>query len=80
MHEARLLAPVLKGIEEHARKEGAKAVRTVRLKIGQRLKLEEPLVRKEFISLTKGTVLEGARLELIYFPAYRIEVVSFDID
>jgi Zn finger protein HypA/HybF involved in hydrogenase expression len=80
MHEPRLLGPVIKGIAEHAKKEGAKTVKTVRLKIGQRLKLQEVLVREAFISLTKGTILEGAKLELIYFPAYRIEVVSFDIE
>jgi Zn finger protein HypA/HybF involved in hydrogenase expression len=80
MHEARLIGPVIKGIAEHAQKEGAQTVKTVRLKIGQRLKLQEAPLREAFILSTKGTILEGARLELIYFPAYRIEVVSFDIE
>jgi Zn finger protein HypA/HybF involved in hydrogenase expression len=80
MHELRLLEPVIKGIDDHAKKEGAKTVKTVRLKIGQYLGIQDDAVRGTFITLTKGTRLEGAKLELIYFPAYRIEVVSFDID
>jgi Zn finger protein HypA/HybF involved in hydrogenase expression len=80
MHEPRLLGPVIKGIAEHAKKEGAKTVTTVRLKIGQRLRLQEEAVRETFIALTQGTILEGAKLELTFFPAYRIEVVSFDIE
>jgi hydrogenase nickel incorporation protein HypA/HybF len=80
MHEARLLGPVIKGIEEHARREGAKQVKTVRLKIGQYLKTQEDEVPGAFKALVKGTILEGAKLEFIYFPAYRIEVVSFDIE
>ena len=80
MREPRSLEPVLKGIAEHAKQQGARSVKTVRLKIGQYLNLEEGAVRESFVTLTKATLLEGARLELTYFPAYRIEVVSFDIE
>jgi hydrogenase nickel incorporation protein HypA/HybF len=80
MHETHLIEPIIKGIEEHTKKEGAKTVKTVRLKIGHYLGIQEDSVRQTFIILTKGTILEGAKLELTYFPAYRIEVVSFDIE
>jgi hydrogenase nickel incorporation protein HypA/HybF len=80
MHETHLIDPVIKGICEHAKKEGAQKVTTVRLKIGQFLGVKEDSFRETFTVLSKGTLLEGAKLEVIFFPAYRIEVVSFDID
>ncbi len=80
MHETHLIQPIIKGIAEHAQKEGAKSVTTVRLKIGQFLGIKEESFRETFTVLSKGTILEGAKLELTAFPAYRIEVVSFDIE
>lgn len=80
MHETHLIAPIVKSIEEHAKKEGASKVKTVRLKIGQFLGLKEDSFRATFFMIVQGTIIEGAKLELTYFPSYRIEVVSFDID
>ena len=80
MRVTELLGPVLKGINTHAKKEGAATVKTIRLKIGQFLDVKEAPLRKAFAALVKGTISEGAKLELTYFLAYRIEVVSFDID
>ena len=80
MHETHLIDPVIKGIAEHAKKEGGKKVTTVRIKIGQYLGIKEDSFRETFTVLAKGTLVEGAKLEITSFPAYRIEVVSFDIE
>ena len=80
MHETHLIDPVIKGISAHAQKEGAKRVKTVRIKIGQLLGIKDDSFRETFAVLAKGTILEGADLELTHFIAQRIEVVSFDIE
>ena len=79
MHETHLIAPVIEGIVEHAKKEGAKRVSKVRIKIGQFTGIKEDSFRETFSILTKGTLIENAELEVTFFLASRIEVVSFDI-
>ncbi|MFC1632168.1 hydrogenase maturation nickel metallochaperone HypA [Candidatus Omnitrophota bacterium] len=80
MHETHLIQPIVKGISEHAQKEGGQKVSKVKLKVGTLLGVKEDSFRQTFKLLTKGTMLEGAELELFSFPGTRIEVVSFDID
>ena len=80
MHETHLIEPVIKGISEHARKEGAGSVSKVRLKVGALTCVREDSFRETFGVLAKGTVLENAELEITFFPGSRVEVVSFDID
>jgi hydrogenase nickel incorporation protein HypA/HybF len=80
MHETHLIEPIVKGITEHAQKEGAAKVSRVRLKIGLMLGVKEDSFKETFSVLAKGTPLEGAALEITFFPGTRIEVLSFDID
>lgn len=80
MHETHLIEPILKGISEHAKKEGAKSVTKVRLKVGELTGIKESSFKETFTVLSKGTILEGADLELTFFPGARIEVISFDIE
>ena len=80
MHETHLIEPLIKGISEHAKKEGGKVVTKVRLKIGQLMGIKEESFRETFKLLAKGTMLENAELEITYFIASRIEIVSFDMD
>lgn len=80
MHETHLIEPVIKGISEHAKKEGAKTVSKVRLKIGELTCVKEDSFRDTFQVLAKGTILEDAGLELTFFPGSRIEVISFDVE
>jgi Zn finger protein HypA/HybF involved in hydrogenase expression len=79
MHESHLIEPVIKGIAEHAARENAKAVTCVRLKLGLLLGVKEESFRETFALLSRGTLLEGATLELNFFPGTRVEVVSFDV-
>lgn len=80
MHESHLIEPIIKGISEHAKKEGAKSVTKVRLKVGELTGVKESSFKETFSILAKGTVLENADLELTFFPGTRIEVISFDIE
>lgn len=80
MHESHLIQPIIKGISEHAQKEGAKSVSKVRLKVGALMGVKEDSIKETFTVLAKGTILENAQLEITFFPGSRIEVISFDID
>ncbi|UCD14861.1 MAG: hydrogenase maturation nickel metallochaperone HypA [Candidatus Omnitrophota bacterium] len=80
MHESHLIEPVIKGICEHAQKEGAKTISKVRLKIGELTCVKEDSFKQTFSVLAKGTPLENSQLEITFFPGSRIEVVSFDIE
>ena len=80
MHESHLIEPIIKGISEHALKEGAKRVSKIRLKIGEFTGVRGASFKETFSTLARGTMLENAELELVFFPGSRIEVVSFDVE
>ena len=80
MHETHLIEPIIKGICEHAKKEGGKKVTKVKLKIGQLLGVKEDTFSETFKVLSKNTILEGAELEITSFPGTRLEVLSFDVE
>jgi len=80
MHESHLIEPIVKGISEHAKKEGANSVSKVRLKVGAFTGAKEDSLKETFGILAKGTALENAELELTFFPGSRIEVISFDVE
>lgn len=80
MHESHLLEPIIKGISEHANREGAKSVSKLRLKIGEFTGIRAGSFRETFNTLAKDTLLENAELELVFFPGSRIEVISFDVE
>jgi len=80
MHETHLIEPVIKGISEHAQKEGAKAVSKVHLKVGALTGVKEDSFKETFSVLAKGTILENAELEITFFPGLKVEVVSFDVE
>ena len=80
MHESHLIEPIIKGISEHAQKEGAKSVSKVRLKVGALTGISEDSFKETFKVLAKGTLLENAELEMTSFPGSRIEVISFDVE
>ncbi len=80
MHESHLIQPIIKGISEHAKKEGAKTVMKIRLKVGELTGVKEGSFKETFKVLAKDTILENAELELTFFPGTRIEVVSFDVE
>jgi len=80
MHETHIIKPIISGISEHAKKENAKLVTKVHLKIGQLIGIKEDSFKESFSVLSTGTMLEDARLELTFFPGTRVEVLSFDVE
>ena len=80
MHETHLIEPIIQGIAAHAQREGAQKVLKVRLRVGELTGVKEESFRETFAVLAQGTLLEGAEVELSFFPSSQIEVVSFDID
>ncbi|MBD3264985.1 MAG: hypothetical protein GF375_07770 [Candidatus Omnitrophica bacterium] len=80
MHETHLIQPVIKGISEHTKKEGAKRVSKIRLKVGDFIGTNKDSFKETFSVLAKGTECEGAELELTFFPSSHVEVVSFDVE
>jgi hydrogenase nickel incorporation protein HypA/HybF len=80
MHESHLIQPIIKGISEHARKEGARVISKVRVKLGALTGVSPDSFKETFKVLAKGTVLENAELEMTLFPGSRIEVISFDLE
>ena len=80
MHETHLIEPIIQGISEHAKREGAQMVLKVRLRVGELTGVKEDSFKATFAILAEGTLLETADLEVIFFPGTQIEVASFDID
>ena len=80
MHETHLIKPIIEGLTEHAKKEGAKRVTNVKIKVGELTCSREDSFKETFKVLSKGTVLEGAELEITMFPGSVIQVISFDIE
>jgi hydrogenase nickel incorporation protein HypA/HybF len=68
MHEMSIAESVLAIVEETARREGIDTVRAVRLEIGQLAAVETRSLRFCFESVVRGSVAEGARLEIEETP------------
>ncbi len=68
MHEMSLAEGVLQLIEDSARKQEFSKVSTVWLEIGQLSGVEVEAMKFCFDAVTRGSVAEGARLEIIALP------------
>jgi hydrogenase nickel incorporation protein HypA/HybF len=65
MHEMTLAESVLQIVEQAARREGLRHVRTVWLEIGQLSSVEPEAMRFCFDAVARDSVAAGARLEII---------------
>jgi hydrogenase nickel incorporation protein HypA/HybF len=68
MHEMSLAEGIVQLVEDAARDEGYRKVRTVWLEIGRLAGVETEALRFCFDAVTRDTVAEGARLEIIDLP------------
>jgi hydrogenase nickel incorporation protein HypA/HybF len=68
MHEMSLAEGVLQLVEDAARKDHFKTVTTVWLEIGQLSGVEPQAMSFCFDAVTRGSVADGARLEIIATP------------
>jgi hydrogenase nickel incorporation protein HypA/HybF len=65
MHEMSLAEGILQIIEDTARANAASQVRAVLLELGTLSQVEEPALRFCFDAVTRGTVAQGARLDVL---------------
>lgn len=68
MHEMSLAEGVLQIIEDHRRTHGFARVTAVYLEIGQLAGVETEALRFAFDIVTRGSIAEGARLEIDALP------------
>ncbi len=68
MHEMSLAEGMLQVIEDHARREGFSRVTQVRLEIGRLSGVEPESLRFCFDAVTRGSLAEGADLEILLAP------------
>lgn len=68
MHEMSLAEGVLQLVEDGARRHGAGGVKAVWLEIGALAQVEVDALHFCFDAVTRGSVAEGARLEIVARP------------
>lgn len=68
MHELPITESILKVVLKHAEGQNVRRVVTIRLQIGRLSDLEDEWVQRYFDYLSKGTIAEGARLEIERTP------------
>jgi len=68
MHEMSLAEGILQIVEDAARANAAERVRSVQLEIGALSHVEEQALRFCFDAVTRGTVADGAELEVLPTP------------
>jgi hydrogenase nickel incorporation protein HypA/HybF len=68
MHEMSLVESMIELIESESRTRGFARVRTVRLAVGALGHVEPEAMRFCFDAVTRGTIAEGARLEIRTVP------------
>lgn len=68
MHEMSLAEGIVQIVEDAARTDGCVKVKAVWLEIGQLAAVEKEALRFCFEAVTRATIAEGARLEIIETP------------
>jgi hydrogenase nickel incorporation protein HypA/HybF len=64
MHERALLADLVRELEAVATREGAKAISSVRVRVGPMSHMTPAHFVEHFVDATRGTVAEGARCDV----------------
>lgn len=68
MHEMSLCESIVQILEDNAREQGFDRVRTVWLEIGRLSGVEPEAMRFSFDAVTRGTLADRARLEIVELP------------
>ena len=68
MHELSLTEALIALVEDEGRKHGCSRVRTVRVEIGAISAIEPEAMRFCFDAVTRGTIADGAVLDIIMMP------------
>jgi hydrogenase nickel incorporation protein HypA/HybF len=64
MHEFSLIADLMRKIEAVASEQGARKVRSVKVKLGALAHISSDHFREHFVHAARGTIAEGARLDV----------------
>ena len=70
MHEMSLCESIMQIIEQQAEREMFSRVTRVRLEIGRLACVESQAMQFSFEVVTRGTLAEGARLEIVWLPGH----------
>lgn len=68
MHEIALCGSILQILEQQSRAQAFDRVKTVRLEVGELAQVELEALRFGFDVVTRGTLADGARLEVVDVP------------
>jgi hydrogenase nickel incorporation protein HypA/HybF len=69
MHELTLCESIVQIVEQQARAHGCTRVRAVRVEVGALSSVDPEALRFSFDAVTRATLAEGARLDIIEVPA-----------
>ena len=68
MHEVSICESIIDILKDEAEKNGAKKVNSVHMKVGEMAGVVEDALRFAFEVVAKGTLAEGARLDVEHVP------------
>jgi hydrogenase nickel incorporation protein HypA/HybF len=80
MHELSIAQEIVETVRGHVPLEASGPVRRVRLKLGALNRIVPDSLRFCFEAASRGTVVEGAMLEIHEIPGDEIRVVDFELD
>lgn len=80
MHEMHIIKDVFEDVLNRAKENNAVRVTKVNLRMGTFTEINEDILRFFFESNGKGTILEGASLEIEKSPTRELRLVSFEVD
>lgn len=80
MHEMHLIKDLFKDLLEHARTQQAKKITKVYLRMGEFTEINEEIVRFFFKEKSKGTIAQGARLNIEKSQNRELRLLSFDCE
>lgn len=80
MHEFKLVSDVLKSVLEHAQKNQAKKVKVVRLQVGEYCHASADNLEFLFRQAARGTIAEGAEIEVEVVPGEDLVLKSIQVD
>jgi len=78
VHEMHLVKDLFSDVIRHAEDNNVKKVTKVYIRMGEFTEINEEIVRYFFEEKSKGTIIEGAGLEIEKSPARELRLVSFD--
>jgi hydrogenase nickel incorporation protein HypA/HybF len=80
MHEMHLVKDIFEDLVRLGREQNAKKITKVYLKMGDFTEINGEILKFFFEEKGKGTMLEGARIEIEKSPTRELRLVSFDCE